>query len=153
MFSWSVVEILVLNIICRSHHKRPPRFTFVGRNAPNMCAHPKLAMQQSRQIFIVGTYLTGHLASTFNMSEIAVNSQPLMNGAHFNGDVAIDYDMHGMPRDGPMRFTSGLILPPPEIKCKHNFYCIKPWLTKHSLHSCHRQNCPFRCSFCQSSSV
>ncbi|KIK03844.1 hypothetical protein K443DRAFT_94470 [Laccaria amethystina LaAM-08-1] len=37
-----------------------------------------------------------------------------MNGAHFNGDV--DYDMHGMHRDGPIRFTSGLILPPPEIK-------------------------------------
>lgn len=46
------------------------------------------------------------------MMEVAV----VPNG-HPNGNV--DIDMEFLPKDGALRFASGLILPPPEIKCEH----------------------------------
>lgn len=51
---------------------------------------------------------------------VMVDSQilPATNG-YTNGDV----DMDAGAREGALRFSSGLILPPPEIKCKHlHFY-------------------------------
>lgn len=44
---------------------------------------------------------------------VATQTMPDLNG-HANGDV----DMDDVTRDGALRFTSGLILPPPEIKCE-----------------------------------
>lgn len=49
---------------------------------------------------------------------VETQTMPVMNGHAFNGDV----EMENGIRDLSLRFTSGLILPPPEIKCKvlHN---------------------------------
>ena len=38
------------------------------------------------------------------------------NGHYMNGNA--DYEMSDAAPAGTMRFTSGLILPPPEIKCE-----------------------------------
>lgn len=44
---------------------------------------------------------------------VEIQTMPGLNG-HPNGDV----DMDAAVKDGVLRFTSGIILPPPEIKCK-----------------------------------
>ena len=48
-------------------------------------------------------------------SDMAVETQtmPALNG-HTNGDV----QMHDVAEGNGVRFSSGLILPPPEIKCE-----------------------------------
>lgn len=49
------------------------------------------------------------------MSAMAVDTLPA-NGAAANGDAAHE------PAKGP-KYASGLILPPPEIKCEHADIC------------------------------
>lgn len=44
---------------------------------------------------------------------VETQTMPALNG-HANGDV----QMHDAAEGSGMRFTSGLILPPPEIKCE-----------------------------------
>jgi hypothetical protein len=53
------------------------------------------------------------------MSAVAVQSPPVANGhvgehTDANGDVA----MNGTSQEASNRFATGLILPPPEIKCE-----------------------------------
>jgi hypothetical protein len=51
---------------------------------------------------------------------MAVETQmmPTLNG-HANDDVG----MGDAVKDGALRFTSGMILPPPEIKCEYQYIC------------------------------
>lgn len=44
------------------------------------------------------------------------------NGVHPNGVSDIQLELSG--GSGSLRFSSGLILPPPEIKCKPNPYSV-----------------------------
>jgi hypothetical protein len=46
---------------------------------------------------------------------VEIQTMPSLNG-HANGDV----DMGDAVKDGALRFTSGMILPPPEIKCEQH---------------------------------
>lgn len=63
---------------------------------------------------------------------VVTQTVPELNG-HTNGDV----DMDNVAKDSALRFTSGLILPPPEIKCEHpllKYICLQCYLlwTKHN---------------------
>jgi hypothetical protein len=82
---------------------------------------------------------------------MAVETQmmPVMNGHAFNGDV----EMENGIRDPSLRFTSGLILPPPEIKCKVFHYIVFVVLRFVFFCSCNRQNSIVRCSLCEPASV
>lgn len=44
------------------------------------------------------------------------------NGHYMNGNANTDYEMADATQVGAVRFTSGLILPPPEIKCEFFIY-------------------------------
>ena len=44
------------------------------------------------------------------------------NGHYMNGSANTDYEMADATQVGAARFTSGLILPPPEIKCEFFTY-------------------------------
>jgi len=53
------------------------------------------------------------------------------NGHYMNGSA--DYEMADENPAGAVRFTSGLILPPPEIKCEPFIYTLRvQLLTQHS---------------------
>jgi splicing factor 3A subunit 1 len=60
---------------------------------------------------------------------VEIQTMPGLNG-HTSGDVDMDVDT--AVKDGVLRFTSGVILPPPEIKCKP---CIVTICTKGGAHS------------------
>lgn len=48
--------------------------------------------------------------------DMAVVASP--NGHYMNGNANTEYEMADATQVGAVRFTSGLILPPPEIKCE-----------------------------------
>ena len=50
------------------------------------------------------------------------------NGHYMNGNANADYEMADATQVGVARFTSGLILPPPEIKCK---FVMCPLMSNH----------------------
>jgi hypothetical protein len=52
-----------------------------------------------------------------DMADVAIP-----NGHYVNGSANADYEMADATQVGVVRFTSGLILPPPEIKCEF-FIC------------------------------
>jgi hypothetical protein len=54
-------------------------------------------------------------------------SMPILNGMP-NGDIEMDDSV----KNGALRFTSGMILPPPEIKCEllvFRLFLVGKWLT------------------------
>ena len=52
-----------------------------------------------------------------DMADVAIP-----NGHYMNGSANADYEMTDATQVGAVRFTSGLILPPPEIKCEFFIY-------------------------------
>lgn len=48
----------------------------------------------------------------------STNDMAIPNGHYMNGSANADYEMADATQVGAVRFTSGLILPPPEIKCE-----------------------------------
>lgn len=67
-----------------------------------------------------------------HIDTMAVETQtmPALNGHAFDGDT-------DMTKEPALRFTSGLILPPPEIKCKPSS-SLEQYLVVTHLFSCHR---------------
>jgi hypothetical protein len=86
---------------------------------------------------------------------VETQTMPVMNGHAFDGDG--DFEMANGIHS--LRFTSGLILPPPEIKCKVPSIRVRYSailtlkLVYLSLYSCHRQNRIIRCALCEPSPV
>lgn len=55
------------------------------------------------------------------------------NGHYMNGSANTDYEMADATQVGAVRFSSGLILPPPEIKCEFFIYPFYVQLPTQSL--------------------
>ena len=43
-----------------------------------------------------------------------------VNGLQAGGDIEMNGAEKSVTHEGSVRFATGLILPPPEIKCEHN---------------------------------
>ena len=122
-----------------TYQRRPPRLTDVGRKAPNISFaeldsqldaarvrvsllptyaehYLKLRRDLVTEFTMVNSSSSTSLTSTTTMA-VETQTMPIMNGHAFNDDfeMANGEMTNGVPS---LRFTSGLILPPPEIKCK-----------------------------------
>ena len=81
--------------------------TLDGLNAPSMVVVALcVACTEPVSAFGIGTLLDSDMA-------VETQTMPALNG-HTNGDV----QMHDVAEGNGVRFSSGLILPPPEIKCE-----------------------------------
>ena len=60
-----------------------------------------------------------------DMADVAIP-----DGHYMNGSANADYEMADATQVGAVRFTSGLILPPPEIKCEFFIYIL--FMSNHS---------------------
>lgn len=124
--------------IAYTNHKRPPLTAAVGLNAPNINLRVERCVQVKRgEGQHVNRFLSrGTEIPTTNVFQLttmngattdidgASSTPPPLNGVSVNGNGAANDSASA----GTLKFTTGLILPPPDVKCTFPF--ILAFVTK-----------------------